>query len=93
MNLTELVNSKEVTIVDVRTIPEFAGGSVENAINIPLDQVPQRVDELKAMQPMVMCCAAGVRSGQAVNYLNQLGLDKIYNGGSWQQVDQMLKKP
>ena len=92
MNLTDLINSKEVTIVDVRTIPEFDGGSVAKAINIPLDQVPERVEELKAMQPMVMCCAAGVRSGQAVNYLNQMGLKEVYNGGSWQQVHQTLKK-
>ena len=92
MNLTDLINSKEVTIVDVRTIPEFDGGSVAKAINIPLDQVPERVEELKAMQPMVMCCAAGVRSGQAVNYLNQMGLKEVYNGGSWQQVYQTLKK-
>ncbi len=92
MNLTDLINSKEVTIVDVRTIPEFDGGSVAKAINIPLDQVPERVEELKAMQPMVMCCAAGIRSGQAVNYLNQMGLKEVYNGGSWQQVHQMLKK-
>ena len=92
MNLTDLINSKEVTIVDVRTIPEFDGGSVAKAINIPLDQVPERVEELKAMQPMVMCCAAGIRSGQAVNYLNQMGLKEVYNGGSWQQVYQTLKK-
>ena len=92
MNLSDLINSKEVTIVDVRTIPEFDGGSVAKAINIPLDQVPERVEELKAMQPMVMCCAAGVRSGQAVNYLNQMGLKEVYNGGSWQQVYQTLKK-
>ena len=92
MNLTDLINSKEVTIVDVRTIPEFDGGSVAKAINIPLDQVPERVEELKAMQPMVMCCAAGIRSGQAVNYLNQMGLKEVYNGGSWQQVHQKLKK-
>ena len=92
MNLSDLINSKEVTIVDVRTIPEFDGGSVAKAINIPLDQVPERVEELKAIQPMVMCCAAGVRSGQAVNYLNQMGLKEVYNGGSWQQVHQKLKK-
>ena len=92
MNLSDLINSKEVTIVDVRTIPEFDGGSVAKAINIPLDQVPERLEELKAMQPMVMCCAAGVRSGQAVNYLNQMGLKEVYNGGSWQQVHQTLKK-
>ncbi len=91
MNLTYLINSKKVTIVDVRTIAEFEGGSVESAVNIPLDQVPEKVEELKKMQPMVMCCAAGIRSGQAVNYLNQMGLKEVYNGGSWQQVHQMLK--
>ena len=91
MNLSDLINSKNVNIVDVRTIPEFAGGCVEGSLNIPLDEVPQKIEELKKLQPMVMCCAAGVRSGQAVNYLNQMGLKEVYNGGSWQEVKSMIK--
>ena len=91
MNLSDLINSKDVKIIDVRTTTEFAGGCVEGSLNIPLNEVPQRIEELKKLQPMVMCCAAGVRSGQAVNYLNQMGLKEVYNGGSWQEVSSMIK--
>ncbi len=92
MNLQELINSDKVTIVDVRTEHEFAGDRVEDSINIPLNEIPNNVDKLKGMQPIVMCCAAGIRSGNAVNYLNQIGLEEVYNGGSWQQVQEMINK-
>ncbi len=91
MNIADLVNTNEVTIVDVRTNEEFEIESVEGSLNIPLNEVPKRVDEIKKLQPIVMCCAAGVRSGQAVNYLNQMGLKEVYNAGSWQEVSTMLK--
>ena len=92
MNLQELINSDKVTIVDVRTEHEFAGGRLEDSINIPLNEIPNNIDKLKGMQPIVMCCAAGIRSGNAVNYLNQIGLEEVYNGGSWQQVQEMINK-
>ncbi len=92
MNLQELINSDKVTIVDVRTEHEFAGGRVEKSINIPLNEIPNNIDKLKGMQPIVMCCAAGIRSGNAVNYLNQIGLEEVYNGGSWQQVRETVNK-
>ena len=92
MNLEELINSDKVTIVDVRTDHEFAVGRVEDSINIPLNEIPNNIDKLKGMQPIVMCCAAGIRSGNAVNYLKQIGLEEVYNGGSWQQVQETINK-
>lgn len=92
MNLEDLINSNEVTIIDVRTNAEFVGGAVSNSLNIPLNEVPEKVGELMKMQPMVMCCAAGIRSAQAVNFLKQAGVEKVYNGGSWQEVNSMIKK-
>ena len=92
MNLQELINSDKVTIIDVRTEHEFAGSRVEDSTNIPLNEIPNNIDKLKGMQPIVMCCAAGIRSGNAVNYLNQIGLEEVYNGGSWQQVQEMINK-
>ena len=92
MNLQELINSHKVTIVDVRTEHEFAGSRVEDSINIPLNEIPNNIDKLKGMQPIVMCCAAGIRSGNAVNYLKKIGLEEVYNGGSWQQVQETINK-
>ncbi len=45
---------KNATIVDVRTPEEFTEGHFSNAINIPLDQVAQRINEFKEMpKPIV----------------------------------------
>lgn len=83
----ENVNFKEATIIDVRTPGEFAMGRVEGSINIPLNEVPNRVDEFQAIDgDIILCCASGNRSGQATMYLQQQGLTNVYNGGGWQMV-------
>ncbi len=91
MNLTELAKSSNTSIVDVRTTEEFKSSRIENSINIPLNLISENIETLKKMQPIVLCCAAGVRSGQAVEFLKLNGLDQVYNGGSWQDVDNMIK--
>ena len=69
MNLQELINSAKVNIVDVRSPLEFQGGNVSGSINIPLNEVVEKVEDLRNMQPLVLCCASGGRSGQACDYL------------------------
>lgn len=74
-------------IIDVRTTSEFAGGHRPNAINIPLDEIPARKDEIRALAPaeIIVCCASGNRSGQAVAYLQKEGI-ACTNGGAWTDV-------
>lgn len=87
MSAEKIIKGKQGTIVDVRTPAEFMGGNVEGSINIPLQEIPQRMEELKNLkQPLVLCCASGMRSGQATQFLSQLGLD-CYNGGSWLDIN------
>jgi rhodanese-related sulfurtransferase len=75
------------TIVDVRSDMEFMGGHVAGSINIPLHEIPQRIEEFKAMaQPIILCCASGNRSGQATAFLKQHGINCI-NGGGWMEVN------
>lgn len=82
------VNIKKATIVDVREPSEFDAGNVVGSINIPLGQVPDKVEEFKNMKkPLVLCCLSGGRSGQAVQFLEANGVDEIYNGGGWSEVD------
>ena len=90
MNLSELFRDTKTSIVDVRTTEEFENSRVEGSINIPLNLIPDNIETLKKMQPLVLCCAAGVRSGQAMEYLKINGLDKVYNGGSWQDVEKII---
>ena len=70
------------TIVDVRTPEEYAGEHIPNAINIPYDQVAQRINEFKEMQkPIIAYCRSGNRSGIAVDTLKQNGITEAINAG------------
>ena len=87
MNIREIMNDPTTILVDVRTPFEFQGGNVAGSINIPLDEVPDRVEEFKAMQgTIIVCCVSGGRSGQVSAFLSMHGVDNIYNGGSWMDV-------
>jgi phage shock protein E len=91
MDLRSLIADPACTIVDVRTPAEFMGGHVVGSINIPLQEVPDRVEDLRRMaRPLVLCCASGNRSGQATYFLEQHGLDQVYNGGGWLQVNNAM---
>ena len=80
------------TVIDVRTPAEFMGGNVAGSINIPLNEIQFRVNEIKKIQrPIVLCCASGNRSGQATAFLRSNGID-CENGGSWSDVNYMLNK-
>jgi phage shock protein E len=73
---------ENATILDVRTREEFSGGHYPNAINIPLDELPQRINEIKEMkQPIVAYCRSGNRSEMAVSILKQNSLTEVYNAG------------
>ena len=87
MSLNEMINHPNATIVDVRTEMEFSGGNVAGSINIPLHEVPDRVQDFKGMKkPLVLCCESGNRSGQATMFLKQNGIDEVFNGGGWAYV-------
>lgn len=87
MNVEQLVKEGKGTVVDVRTYGEFIGGHVADSVNIPLDEVPYRVDQLKEMkQPLILCCVSGNRSGMATEFLLAQGIDCV-NGGSWTTVN------
>lgn len=87
MDIEKLIKEKIGTIVDVQTTAEFVGGSAEGSINIPLQQLESKLDELKTFnQPLVLCCASGGRSRQATQYLSQQGIECV-NAGSWLDVN------
>ncbi|MFN7119778.1 MAG: rhodanese-like domain-containing protein [Saprospiraceae bacterium] len=87
MNLTELFSQKDLTLIDVREPYEFAAGSAEGAINIPLGSIPANVDRIRQMkQPVVVFCRSGMRSGQAEGFLRSVGVTQIYNAGGLYDV-------
>jgi phage shock protein E len=55
-----------------------------------LGEIPKKVDKIKKMgKPVVLCCRSGNRSVQATQILKQKGLENIYNGGSWNNVNSL----
>lgn len=69
------------TVVDVRTPGEFASGSYPKAKNIPLDALGERMGSLPRDKPVVLFCASGARSGQALRMLKQAGFTDVVSAG------------
>ncbi len=83
MSIEQSRKDKQGTVVDVRTSAEFSQGNIPDSINIPLKEIPYRLEELRNLKsPLVLCCASGSRSEQAQRYLEQQGVH-CSNGGSW----------
>ncbi|WP_324756232.1 rhodanese-like domain-containing protein [Sphingobacterium thalpophilum] len=79
-------------LVDVRTPAEFADGSVKGAVNIPLDKVPTELSKFKGKENIVVFCRSGNRSAQAKSILEQSGFQNVVNGGTWQNVNQVVNQ-
>jgi phage shock protein E len=79
------------TIIDVRTPEEFRGGHVAGSLNIPLQEVERRLEEIKVLnQPIILCCQSGARSGSATAFLKKMGID-CENGGGWMEVNYRMQ--
>jgi NADPH-dependent 2,4-dienoyl-CoA reductase/sulfur reductase-like enzyme/rhodanese-related sulfurtransferase len=72
-HFTEL--QKDDFVLDVRTPREFAGGSIPNAKNIPVDDLRGRLDELPIDRTVHVYCGVGLRSYIACRILEQNGFD------------------
>ena len=82
MTIRSLVTEKGATVVDVSGTWEFEDGHVQGALNIPLDEIPMRIEEMKNLKmPLVVYCRSGNRSGMAEMILKQAGVTEVYNGG------------
>ena len=82
----------DLQIVDVRNPGEAEAGMIPGAINIPVGQLPGRVDGLDASRPTVVYCAGGYRSSIAASLLRQSGFVDVSDilGGynAWEQAVQ-----
>lgn len=80
------------TIVDVRSPEEFSQEHYPGAINIPVEQVPHRIEEFRKMDgPIIAYCRSGNRSGIAVAILKQAGLQDVHNGGGLEDLIHLKK--
>lgn len=95
---TQLINREDAYILDVREADEFAGGHLPEARNIPLGKLAERIGELEKFKDraLLVCCAAGVRSGKACAALKKSGFTKMHSlaGGvdAWVAAGYPVKK-
>ena len=80
--IKELIKNPSTIVVDVRSSWEYEMEHIPGAKNIPLEEVPNKVEEIKSFKsPVVLYCRSGNRSGMALNILKQNGVAEVYNGG------------
>jgi phage shock protein E len=81
-NINKILKKGAVIIIDVRDTWEYEEGHVNNAVNIPLTEIPARIDEFRTLNgPVILYCRSGNRSGAAVHILKLAGITNVYNGG------------
>lgn len=68
-----------VTLVDVRTKDEFALGAIKGAVNIPLDDLRNRISEIPKDKPVWVYCGVGLRGYLASNILKGKGFADVHN--------------
>lgn len=68
-------------IVDVRTPEELRSGAYPGAVNIPLQELPRRLNEIPKNGPVIVYCASGIRSASAARILKQAGYAEVLDAG------------
>ncbi len=69
----------KVSLIDVRTPEEFAMGTINGAINIPVDDIRERLSEIPADKPVWLFCGVGLRGYLASNILRAHGYEEVRN--------------
>ena len=75
----QVADLSKITLVDVRTPDEFALGSLKGAVNIPLDDMRERMQEIPQDKPIYLYCGVGLRGYLASNILLMNGYKEVKN--------------
>jgi rhodanese-related sulfurtransferase len=76
---TWLDEERQLLILDVREPRELRGGFAQDSFLRPMNQVPQRLDELPLEVDILVVCAAGARSFGVAHYLREQGFEKSWS--------------
>jgi len=78
-------------IIDVRSGSEFLTGNIENSVNIPLAEIPSSLNRFNDKnQPIITCCASGIRSAAAKKIFITKGYTNVINGGGWRALQNKI---
>jgi len=70
-------NPDSIYLYDVRDVTEFARNPVKGAINLPVDELEDKVASLPTDKPIVFVCSTGARSGEAYDIVKMVKEDMI----------------
>jgi len=79
-------------VVDVRSADEYAEGHLPNAVNVPVQELAQRMAEVDTLvagdkaRPVVVYCARGSRATKAKQALEAAGYSRVVNGGGYDDL-------
>lgn len=83
-DIKQIVNSSDVTLVDVRIPEQYEAGTAKGAVNIPLAEIQNNISSLKGKK-VVVFCNKGIQADQAMEILKKNGVE-AYDGTSWKNV-------
>jgi NADPH-dependent 2,4-dienoyl-CoA reductase/sulfur reductase-like enzyme/peroxiredoxin family protein/rhodanese-related sulfurtransferase/TusA-related sulfurtransferase len=72
-------HSENIFLLDVRTKNEFELGSIEGAVNFPLDELRNHIGEIPRDKKIIVFCGVGLRAHVACRILTQHGFSEVYN--------------
>ena len=90
LQVTQLINGKNATIVDIRSPEEFAKGSLPNARNLPAEKLKDGANGLKKDKPVIVVCANGRAAARVAAQLRSSGFNDVFvlGGGlaAWREA-------
>ena len=98
LTATAMINHEDAVVVDVRSMAEFKGGHIVNAINVPMNGFGNSIKQLEKHRnkPIVAVCRSGSRSGAACGMLRKQGFENVKNlrGGmmAWENANLPVKR-
>lgn len=75
----ENLDKEKSIIIDTRTLSEYEMGHIDNAINIPVDEMRERLSEISKDKQLILYCAIGYRGYLATQILKHNGYENVYN--------------
>ena len=79
-----------VTLLDTRTVEEFAHGHIDGFLNIPVDELRERLGELDKSKPVYVICQSGLRSYIACRILSGNGFECYNFSGGFRFYDAVM---
>ena len=89
-DVSALPQDGSVTLLDTRTVEEYAGGHIDGFVNIPVDELRERLGELDRGKPAYVICQSGLRSYIACRILSENGFDCYNFSGGFRFYDAVV---